>query len=208
MKKIGLTVLTAVLGLALLAPMGQAAEKKAKAKAKKTSEKPAAEAPAVAQVKHGELAQLMVQVLGLVRFLPAAPSDQQCFAILLDNAIAPCEGWLADKVVTKADLARVIVQALKKQGDIENPDDPKEWIDYLKSLGVPIDSVGEAVSYLEPLPEPVATHLASASVDPLVKRHRFNPVDESQYGVDMEFVVRVFSQFEFEEGEFRPLTPD
>ena len=208
MKKIGMTVLMAVLGLALLAPTGQAAEKKAKAKAKKMSEKPAAEAPAVAQVKHGELAQLMVQILGLVRFLPAAPSDQQCFAILLDNAITPFEGWVADKVVTKADLARVIVQALKKQGDIENPDDPKEWIDYLKSLGVPIDSVGEAVSYLEPLPEPVATFVASASVDPLVKRHKFNPVDETQYGVDMEFVVRTFSQFEFEEGEFRPLTPD
>ncbi|MBU1692990.1 MAG: hypothetical protein KKC51_03395 [Verrucomicrobia bacterium] len=206
MKKIGLTVLTAVLGLALLAPMAQAAEKKAKEK--KASKKPAAEAPAVAQVTHCELAELLVQVLGLARFLPAAPSCQQCFAALLDNSISPFKGWEVGKVVTKADLARVIVQALKKQGEIENPDDPKEWIDYLKSLGVPIDSVGEAVSHLEPLPEAVATHIASASVDPLVKRHKFNPVDETQYGVDMESMVRLFSQFEFDQGEFRPLTPD
>ena len=95
-------------------------------------------------------------------------------------------------MVTKADLARVIVQALKKQGEIENPDDPKEWIDYLKGLGVPLDSVGEAVSYLEPLPEPVAPNVVSARVDPLVKRHRFNPTDETQYGVDMEYVIRDF----------------
>ncbi|MBP7829367.1 MAG: hypothetical protein KA248_05575 [Kiritimatiellae bacterium] len=206
MKKIGMTVLVAVVGLAMLAPTGMAAEKKAK-KAKK-ADKPAAEAPAVAQVTQAELAQMMVKILGLARFLPVAPSDQQCYAILLDNSISPAEGWAGDKVVTKADLARVIVQALKKQGEIENPDDPKEWIDYLKSLGVPMDSVGEAVSYLEPLPEPVATHVAAANVDPLVKRHRFNPVDEMQYGVDMEYVVRVFSQFEFINGEFRPLTPD
>lgn len=209
MKRLGFFLLTAVLMIALAVP-GQAAEKKKGSRSKKAAEKPAAEKaekPA-AQVTHCELAQLVVQVLGLSRFLPAAPTCQQCFAILLDNAVSPFEGWIAEKVVTKADLARVIVQSLKKQADIQNPDDPKEWIDYLKSLGVPIDSVGEAVSYLEPLPEPIATHIVSARVDPLIKRHRFNPTDETQYGVDMEYVVRLFSAFEFGAGEFRPLTPD
>lgn len=218
MKRLGFVLLTAAVMIALAVPT-QAAEKRKKGAGRKTAEKPAAEkvqkaekpaaeAPPAAQVTQCELAQLLVQVLGLSRFLPAAPTCQQCFAILIDNAIFPAGGWIADKVVTKADLARVIVQALKKQADIKNPDDPKEWIDYLKSLGVPIDSVGEAVSYLEPLPEPIATHIVSARVDPLIKRHRFNPTDETQYGVDMEHVVRLFSAFEFSAGEFRPLTPD
>jgi|GEM_PF-1583568 len=222
MKKIGTTVLLTVLSLALLVPIGQAAERKPKAAAEKESVeampepilKPApapqknGNGTAAGQVTQGELAQLVVRILGLSRFLPVAPSDQQCFDILLDNRVMPFDGWKSGKVVTKADLARVIVQALKKQSEIKNQDDPKEWIDYLKGLGIPIDSVGEAVSYLEPLPEPVASHVVSARVDPLLKRHRFNPVDEPQFGVDMEYVVRVFSQFEFAEGEFRPLTPD
>lgn len=204
MKKIVMTVWMTVVSLALLVPQGQAAEKKAKP----NGEQGQNNGVAAGQVTQGELAQLVVRVLGLSRFLPAAPSDQQCFDILLDNRVAPFEGWKSGKVVTKADLARVIVSALKRQNEIENEDDPKEWIDYLKSLGIPIDSVGEAVSYIEPLPEPVASHIVSARVDPLLKRHRFNPVDEPQYGVDMEYIVRVFSQLEFREGEFRPLTPD
>lgn len=203
MKKIGFTVSLAVLVLALVIPVGQAAEK---GKNKSRQKTPGPEA--VAQVTHGELAQLLVKVLGLSRFLPVNPSDQQCFALLLDNNISPFGGWTVGKVVTKADLARVIVQALKKQAAIDNPEDPKEWIDYVKSLGIPMDSVGEAVSYLEPLPEPVAPFIVSARVDPLIRRQRQNPVDETQYGVDMEFIVRTLSQLEFEQGEFRPLTPD
>ncbi|NTU56328.1 MAG: hypothetical protein HGA79_08775, partial [Anaerolineales bacterium] len=60
------------------------------------------------------------------------------------------------------------------------------------------------VSYGEPLAEPVAPHVVAAQVDPLVKRHKFNPIDETQYGVDMAYVVRVLSQFEFISGAFKP----
>ena len=161
-------------------------------------------APKSSEVTQAELAQLLVQVLGLSRFLPAAPGDQQCFAILLNNGISPAGGWNPDKPVLKADLARVIVQAMKKQGDIKNPDDPKEWIDYLKAQGVPLDAVGETASYVDPLAEPVAVHVASPRIDPLVKRHQFNPVDETQYGVDMAFIARVLTQFEFIANEFKP----
>ncbi len=180
----------------------------ASAQSKKAAAKAAA--PEAGAVTQAQLAQLLVPVLGLARFLPANPSDQQCFTVLLENSIVPQNGWEPEKIVTKADLARVIVQALKKQGDIKNPDDPKEWMDYLKGLGIPLDAVGETVYYVDPLAEPVAPHVVVAKVDPLTKRHRFNPIDETQYGVDMEFINRIITQFEFIAGEFRPrpVTPD
>jgi hypothetical protein len=165
--------------------------------------------PAVAEEKkkevtQAELAHLLVQVLGLSRFLPASPSDQQCFRMLMNNDISPAGGWNADKPVVRADLARVITCMMKKQGEIKNQDDPKEWVNYLKAMGIPLDAVGETASYGQPLSQPVAPHVVSAEVDPLAKRHKFNPVDETQYGVDMAYVVRVISQFEFTAGAFKP----
>lgn len=206
MRKWLTMAMVAVLCVAVAVPSVTAAEAKPKAKKPAEAAKPEAKGGAKqsAEVKQGELAQLLVQVLGLSRFLPPKPSYQQCFAALLHNSISPLLGWDETKIVTKADLARVIVQAMKKQSEIKNPDNPQEWIDYLKSIGVPLDAVGETLSYVEPLPEPVAPHVVSGQVDPLVKRHRFNPTDEMNYGVDMEYIMRVLSQLEFEQGEFRP----
>ena len=180
----------------------------APAKGGKTEIKGGKEAGPLA--KQGQLAQMLVQVLGLARFLPPNPSDEQCFAILMDNSISPKDGWQSDKDVLVADLARVIVQALKKQADIKNPDNDKEWVDYLEALGIPVGPVAETLYYVDPLSEPVAPNVVSARTDPLVKRHRFNPLDETQYGVDMEFIARMLSRFEFTDGEFRPkpVTPD
>ena len=197
MKKLCSVLLVATLCVAFAVPAAMAAEKKPGPATTKG-------APKAAEVTQAELAQLLVQVLGLARFLPASPSDQQCFTMLLNNGISPADGWNPGKAVIKADLARVIVQAMKKQGDIQHPEDPKEWIDYLKSQGVPLDAVGETTSYVDPLSEPVAVHVASPQVDPLVKRHKFNPIDETQYGVDMAYIVRVLSQFEFIANEFKP----
>lgn len=211
MKRLLSLALVAVLFVAVAMPSATAAETKAQAPRPKAAPQKAAERPpSVAGVTQCELAQLLVQVLGLVRFLPAAPSCQQCFAMLMHNSIFPKDGWEAAKIVNKADLARVIVQALKMQNEIENPDDPKAWIDYLKGLGVPIDAVGETVSYVDPLAEPVAPNVMSPRVDPLLKRHRFDPVDDTQYGVDMEYVVRILTEFERIAPEFKPppLTPD
>ena len=199
MKKMWSVLLVAVLCIAFTVPSVTAAEKKPQPVKEKK-----APATKTAEVTQAELAHLLIQVLGLSRFLPAAPSDQQCFALLMDNGIAPKDGWKPGSPVVKADLARVIVQAMKKQGDIKHPEDPKEWIDYLKAQGVPLDAVGETASYVEPLAEPVAVHVASPQVDPLDKRHKFNPLDETQYGVDMAYVVRVLSQFEFISDEFKP----
>lgn len=187
MKKMWSVLLIAVLCLAFAIPAVAAEKKEA--------------APKTAEVTQAELAQLLVQVLGLARFLPALPSDQQCIAILISNGISPANGWEPGKPVVKADLARVIVQAMKKQGDIKHPENPKEWIDYLKSLGVPLDAVGETVRYVDPLSDPLAP---PAGFDPLSKRHNLYPLGEMQHGVDMSYVVRVLSQFEFIANEFRP----
>ncbi len=206
MKKVLSLMLVVALVIAFSAPAVLAAEKKT-GKSEKNS---GGKEQKSAQVTQSELAQLLIRVLGLARFLPAAPTDLQCYAILLANSISPKEGWDATKVVTKQDLARVIVQAMKKQSEIKDPDNPQEWMDYLKSIGVPLEAVGETVSYVDPLAEPVAPRVVAARVDPLAKVHKFNPIDETQYGVDMEFVTRVLSQLEFQQGEFRPipLTPD
>jgi len=205
MKKYWSVVLVAVLCIAVAVPAVTALEKETEpAKVKKVA------APKTAEVTQAELARLLVEVMGLSRFLPASPSDQQRFRMLLNNGISPACGWKPEKPVVRADLARVITCMMKKQGEIKHPEDPKEWIDYLKSQGVPLDAVGETVSYGAPLAEPVAPHVVDAQVDPLVKRHKFNPLDETQYGVDMAYIVRVLSQFEFTSGAFKPkpLTPD
>lgn len=194
-------------------------EKKAEKKAEKAEapkkvdepkkvEKPKAESSAqIKQVTHCDLAKLLVEVLGLARFLPANPSCDQCFTILMQNRIQPAEGWVTDSIVTKADLARVIVESMQKQSEVKNPNDPQSWVDYLKSIGIPIETVGEAADYLEPLSQPVAPAVAKADTDPLTRPYKLNPSDELNYGVDMGYVMRVLSQMEIQQGEFRPLTP-
>ena len=104
-------------------------------------------------VTHPQLAELLVRALALVRFLPNAASSQQMFNILMQNGIAPQEGWKLDAVVTKADLARVIVQALRMEDEVENPNDPQAWINLLKELGISIDRLSEAIQAVEALPD-------------------------------------------------------
>lgn len=195
MKRLSCLVLLVVFCGVWCVPSGFAAETNAggsKAKA------PAPTAPSKAgQVTQCEFARLLVNVLGLARFLPANPSCQQLFAILMDNGISPADGWVADKVVNKADLARVIVLAMKKQDEVTNQNDPRAWIDYLRSIGVPIDTIGESMEFVEPLPEPVAPNVGVAATDPLMRRQKFNPLDETQYGTDMAKIARLLSAIEF-----------
>ena len=232
MKKIGLIVLMAFLCSVWTVPYVTAADEKAedtakeevkkdtkkKSQKKKTSKKKksskkkkAKKAPAqVKQVNQCELAQKLVQMLGLSRFLPANPDCTECFAILMANGIVPADGWNADKVVTKADLAQVVVQAMGKEGDVKDKKNPAAYVDYLKGIGVPIDSVGEAVSYVPAESAPLANNVANVSTDPLVRRQKFNPIDETQFGVDMVAVNRILSDVELASGELRPkpVTPN
>lgn len=132
-------------------------------------------------VNQGELARMLVAKLGLARFLPANPSDQQCCAILLLNGVAPLNGWEATKAVDKGVLARVIVQAVGSSDMVENPDDPNSWIKVFEQLGFSFESPGAAVSSLEPKPTiPVATAVFTTSTDPLVRREIPIPADEDR----------------------------
>ncbi len=195
MKKILVWLLVGL----LMAGTAVAAQSKAKAGEDK--------AKASQPVTHPQLAQLLVKALGLIRFLPAAPTTQQMFDLLMQNGISPEAGWLLDAVVTKADLSRVLIQALRKEDVVENPNDPQAWIDALRELGIPLDRLSETIQSVEVLPEGMGQDMALQSTDPLVENINFTPGGTIQYTVDLNLVTRVFSELEMISGEFRPIGP-
>lgn len=122
---------------------------------------------------YAQLAELLVKALGLEDSLPAGATPQQMFDALSLNGISPMEGWTLDSEaeVSQGDLARVLVQALGGQDNVENPADPKSWVEALKAMGYSLDSASEAmssVSNAEVLPQSVVHPLASTSTDPLL----------------------------------------
>lgn len=152
------------------------------------------QAPAVAaqnndEVRQGELALLLVNVLGLYRFLPAVPTEQEAIAVLLSNRIAPANGWEPNKPVVLADLAEIIVRAVDRAHEVDDPDDPQSWINFLASIGVPIDTIGLALTNVEPLNEPIAGNVSLVTTDPLRRRAVFGQPDEAETGTDVAFMV-------------------
>lgn len=192
-----------VLMLVALMAAVPAAMAQSKAKAKSDAKKAEASQP----VTHPQLAERLAKALGLIRFLPTAPSAQQMFDVLMQNGISPQDGWKLDAVVTKADLARVIVQALRKEDAVENPNDPQAWLNVLKELGISLDRLSETIQSVEVLPEGMGQDVTLQSTDPLVHTVRFTPTDAIQYTVDLNMVTRVFSELEMISGEFRPMGP-
>ena len=168
---------------------------------------PAKKAQASGPVTQSQLAELLVKALGLMRFLPAAPSTQQMFDVLMQNGISPAGGWLLDAVVTKADLARVLVQAMRAEDKVENPNDPQSWIDTLKAAGISLDRLSEAIRSVETLPDGMGQDVKLQSTDPLVYGVNFAPGSSVQYTVDLNLVTRIFSEFEMIRGDFRPASP-
>ena len=159
-------------------------------------------------VTHPQLAELLVKALGLIRFMPNAPTAQEMFDILMQNGISPEKGWLLDAVVTKADLSRVIVQALRKEDLVENPNDPQSWIDALKSAGISLDRLSDTMQSVESLPEAMGQSVPLQSTDPLIHAVNFAAGgDVRQYTVDLGVVTRVFSEMEQISGEFRTAPP-
>lgn len=125
------------------------------------------------KVTYAQLAELLVKALGLADDLPAGATPQQMFDALMLNGISPAEGWTLDSEaeVSTGDLARVLVQALGGQDNVENPSDPKSWVDALKAMGYSLDSPSEtmaSVSNAEVLPESVVHPLKTTSTDPLL----------------------------------------
>jgi len=139
-------------------------------------------------VKHGELAQLVVRVLGLQRHLPPNPSDADCFALLLVNRIVPQGGWNHGEVVTAGDLARVVVQAMGEAENIENPDDPASWVNYLNEKGIQVVDLHEAVGHASPLYEAVTATYEPVNVDPFSRRRAVAQPDERQLAGDFGIV--------------------
>lgn len=172
------------------------------------------------QVTQAELAHLLVGVLGLSRNLPAEPSDQEVFSVLYANKIAPEGGWQANQVVTRAALARIVVLALQQEDLVEKPDDPESWINHLKSIGVPIGSVGQAVDNLNPLAEAVAPAPEFiSSVDPRETPKKSALPDNQQYGADiadplsqavvsMREIQEIIIEAAVPEVEQEPVTPN
>lgn len=158
-------------------------------------------------VTHPQLAEILVKALGLVVFLPTAPTAQQMFDVLMQNGIAPEGGWLLDAVVTKADLARVIIQSMRKEDAVENPNDPQSWINALKELGVSLERLGETMKSVEMLAEGMGQDVTLQSTDPLVYGVNFAPGSSVQFTVDLNLVTRVFSEIEMIRGDFRPASP-
>lgn len=163
-------------------------------------------------VMQAQLAELLVKALGLMRFLPNAPSPQQMFDVLMQNGISPAGGWLLgdgpEAVVTKADLARVLVQALRQTDQVENPDDPQSWINALKALGISLDRLSETIQSVEMLPDAIAQDITLYSTDPLIKGEQLARDNiDVQYGVDLNVLSRVFPEIEMIRGEFRPISP-
>lgn len=150
----------------------------------------AAEAARAKLVNEGELAQWLVKVLGLSRFLPAAPTDFECMQILMQNNIAPSDGWQQERPVTLGALARIVVQALGRQGEV-SPDEDQAYVSFLKSIGIDFGTIGEAIENLEPLPQPVGPEAIVTSTDPLGKLARINPPDNQQIGADLSTLGRV-----------------
>ena len=190
MRKIGIAVLVAGMAVGLQSSFAADAKKpdatKPKEQAKKDQgKKPESSKPQTQLVTESEFARWLVQVLGLSRFLPAAPSDQECFAILLQNGITPKDGWNAENTVTRGTLARVTVQAMGKVGEVKDQSKDESYIEFLRSLGIDIGTIGEAVEKLEPLDAPLANEAVAVTTDPLEKIHRIRPVGEEQMGADL-----------------------
>lgn len=173
-RSIGIS-LAVLLGIAFLLPSALAVE----------------DEPEAAEVTQLQLAEILVNMLGLTRNLPADPTAQEKFAALMTNGVVPQEGWVATSVVTKATLARLVVQAMGRADEIENPDDPSAWIDFLVANDIPIDTVGQAADNLEPLAEPVVDNVVkrSTSSDPMVRQDVFGLPDERTFGTDVSMVL-------------------
>ena len=128
-KKLSVMLLVALVGAATLPPAGNV-------NAQEAGEN---------SVTQGELALLLVNVLGLARDMPSMPTEQQAIRMLLSNGIRPADGWQSGKVVVVSDLAVILVWALGEEGELDDPNDPEECIQYLTDRGIPMDTVGQAV---------------------------------------------------------------
>lgn len=123
-------------------------------------------------VTHEQLADMMTKALGLVKDLPSPATAQQKFAILMQNGIAPANGWEMGQVASLGDLVRVLVQAMGLEGEVENPEDHNSWLKVLEENGISLGELQsgsrQTVMDEEALSTVVAQNYEATSTDPLV----------------------------------------
>ena len=158
----------------------------------------AAEAAKDELMTEAQLAEMLVNVLGMASSLPPNPKPADQMAILLQNNIVPKNGWNPTNLVTIGTLARIMVQSIGDTEKIENPESDKSWVDYLKSIGVEFGTVEEAIEQIDPKQDIVALKAVEVSTDPLRKAPLINPADEQQLGSDLTFFTRAISRAEVE----------
>ena len=133
----------------------------------------------------GELALILVEVLGLSPMLPANPTEAQVYAILVANGVAPRDGWNSENPVNMATLARVLVQSMGREDEVENPDDDAAWVDFLAGIGIEFGTITDALLQGEPLAQPLANAAVEVSTDPLSKSSYIRPTGDQQFGTDL-----------------------
>jgi len=183
-----------LLVLAEEAPAEQPAAEAAAPAAQAPAEQSQAPANESDLMTEAELANVLVNVLGLAAMLPPNPQQSDVFGILLQNRISPKDGWNATNYVSMATLARIMVQSMGEADQIENPDDDGAWVKYLKSKGVDFATVEDGIDQLDPMPDPVALAAVETSTDPLRKVPAIRPADEQQLGADLQTFRRLLSK--------------
>ena len=117
----------------------------------------------------------------------------------------------AEAPVTKGDLARVLVQALQREDEVENPENPQSWVDALAAMGISLSAASEALGSVDALPEIVASDFAFTSTDPLMAgvRAHSEPIHEQlESPVPVETVKKVLSRAESSDRKkVKPINP-
>jgi len=152
-------------------------------------------------ITHGEVAKLLAYHLGLFDQLPANPSETEAAAALSANGISPKGGvWDINKVLSIADFAKILTEAMGitdelvatgKDGAVADID----YVNLLKSKGVVVNSVSDAIENLDPLAEPKGSNVSrtSGTSDPLDERSVIGLPDESVQGTDASLPVSALS---------------
>jgi hypothetical protein len=137
-------------------------------------------------MNEAQLSELLVNVLGLATLLPPNPQHADRFAILMQNGIAPKDGWSADNLVTIGNLARILVQSMGDADKVENPESDRSWVDYLASIGIEFGTIEDAVDQIDPLGDPLHDLATWVSTDPLRKVRFIRATDDATLGADLQ----------------------
>lgn len=138
-------------------------------------------------ISQGEAALLLAQRLGLSAQTTRPLTQLEAVKLLMENRISPFGGWDVDAPLMDNDLARILVQALGKAGEIpeEDRDDPDTtaYNDLLlRDADLDLSSISAALAGSGARPDPAGSGLAgdTTSTDPL--RGRPGDTDEQTGG--------------------------